>query len=333
MILMRALIIGIRGQDGTFLKSILVENGYAVFGVLRPLEKMAFGWQNDVSLSITQKGGEIEIDLADPNLCKEYLNLIKPDRIFHLAAEHGPSLEMAEVEKYKSQEMYNCHAALTRNLLEWIKENRKSKLVVALTSQMYTPSLRIHKINENDVYAPQNLYAKTKLDGFDLIKKYRQEYDLFAVGLILFNHTSEIAKPSYLFNMLAQQLIEFRNQERKHIIVQNALQKIDICDASEVCDAIYKSIEYKLPKDFVISSGELSSIESIILEAAQILKIQVKKENIHSLQNQKDITSICGDPAEVFKHLNWKARKNPAQILAEMTNFKTSDRAILRKNL
>ena len=331
---MRALIIGIRGQDGTFLKKILVRNEYSVFGVLRPVAHMGLNWQNDVIQSMTKKqqDRDIEIDLADSNLCNEYLNLIKPDRIFHLAAEHAPALEMASAENNKSQEMYKCHVALTQNLLEWVKLHTKTRLVVALTSQMYSTSLFHNKITEKNIYAPQNLYAKTKLEGFNLLKKYRQEYGLFANGLILFNHTSAIAKPTYLFGEIAQQLVDFKNQERQYINIQNALQKIDICDASEVCEAIYRSIEYDFPKDYVISSGKINSIESIIIEAAQLLKMEFSKKNIRSLQKKKKFAYIHGDPTEAFKHLNWKAQKTPAQILRDMVNFIISNQSALEKN-
>jgi GDPmannose 4,6-dehydratase len=331
---MRALIIGIRGQDGTFLKKILVRNEYDVFGVLRPGAHMGSNWQNDVTQSITKKQLEkdIRIDLADSNLCNEYLNLIKPDRIFHLAAEHAPASEMASVENNKSKEMYKCHVTLTQNLLEWVKLHTKTRLVVALTSQMYSPSLFQNKITEKNIYAPQNLYSKTKLEGFNLLKKYRQEYGLFANGLILFNHTSAIAKPTYLFGEIAQQLVEFKNQERQYIYIQNARQKIDICDASEVCEAIYRSIEYDFPKDYVISSGRINSIESIIVEAAQLLKIEFSKKNICSLQKKKKFAYIHGDPTEAFKHLNWEAQKTPAQILRDMVNSIISNQSAFEKN-
>jgi GDP-D-mannose dehydratase len=66
---MRALIIGIRGQDGTFLKKILVRNEYSVFGVLRPVAHMGLNWENDVIQSMTKKqqDRDIEIDLAKNN--------------------------------------------------------------------------------------------------------------------------------------------------------------------------------------------------------------------------------------------------------------------------
>jgi GDPmannose 4,6-dehydratase len=317
---MRALITGIKGQDGTFLKNILNENGFDVFGVARPKVSMTFGWRNQFSLLNSQNGGDIEMDLSDSSLCKEYLDIIKPNRIFHLAAVHGSSVEMETTEKSRSDEMYSCHVTVTRNLLEWVKKNRESKLALALSSQMYTPSPSLHKINENDFYEPQNLYGRTKLEGFNLLKKYREESNLFAVGLILFNHTSAISKPSYLFNSLANQLSEFKSYKREKIIIQNAFQKIDMCDASEVCEAIFQALEHNVPEDFVISSGELKSIESIILEAATLLNIKIKKKDIHSIQSSRETVSICGNPTKAFKKLNWKVRKSPAQILAEMTN-------------
>jgi len=332
---MRALITGISGQDGTFLKKILVRNEYDVFGVLRPTSQMGSNWQNDLTRYLTNRQPErnIEIDLADPNLCNEYLNLIKPDRIFHLAAEHAPASEMASAENEKSQEMYKSHIALTQNLLEWIKSHTRTRLVVALTSQMYSPSLLQHKITEKSIYGPQNLYARTKLEGFNLLKKYRQEYGLFANGMILFNHTSAIAKPTYLFGQIARQLVDFKNQERKYITIQNAQQKIDMCDASEVCEAIYRSIEYDVPQDYVISSGRINSIESIIVEAAQLLQIELSKKNICSLQKKKKFAYIYGDPTEAFKHLNWKAQKTPPQILRDIVNSIISNKSELKKKL
>jgi len=326
---MRALIIGISGQDGFFLKKILVNNGYEVFGVVRPLAQLNVNWQTDIINSLTIKGFKnvLEIDLSDSKLCNEYLNLVKPDRIFHLAAVHAPATEMLLLEKSKSQEMYRCHFTLTKNLLDWVKLHTKSRLAVALTSQFYRPHLFRHKITEKNVYKPQNLYARTKLEGFNLLKKYREEYGLFASGLILFNHTSAMAKTKFLFGDLAQQIVEFKNHKRNSITIQNALQKIDICDASEVCEAIYRSIEHDFPSDYVISSGKVHSIESIIISAAQLLNIGITKKNIYSMHKKRNFTYIYGDQTKTYKLLNWKAQKSPAQILEDMVNILISNQS------
>jgi len=332
---MRALITGIGGQDGTLLKSILLQKNFAVFGVLRPKKQIELNWKNSLIRSLIEKNQEIdiEIDLSDSKLCNTYLNITKPDRIFHLAAVHAPAIEMKSIENRKSHDMYKCHVAITQNLMEWVKLNKQTRIVVALTSQMYSPSKFFHKITENNSTLPQNLYAKTKLEGFTILKKYRQEFGLFANGLILFNHTSAIAKPNYLFSEIARQIVEFKNKEKTHITIQNALQKIDMCDASEVCDAMYRAIESDFPKDYIISSGKLKSIESIIVEAAHLLKIELSKKNIISLQKQKKSNYTYGDPTKAFRELGWRATKTPAQILGEMVSFYISNGDSWNKNI
>lgn len=321
---MRALIVGISGQDGIILSNLLYSKGYKVFGTQIQAEKKT----NAGSLSkISKYEAQVsETDLSIPSTCAEYLDSVKPDVIYHLAAVHGSSSNMNFVENNDSNKMIKCHVDLTKNLLDWQKINSKARLCLALTSQMYSPTAENYEINLNSEFNPQNFYAETKLQGFNTLKFYRQKYKLFSVGLILFNHTSIHAKNDFLFKILARQILDFSEKSQPNIVIRDANQKIDISDAFEVCDAIYRASEYQFARDFIISSGKAKSIMEIILGACHLLNIKIKEGDIISTQPNKNSNCLIGDTYGAEENLNWRASKDPAEILANMIRYEAISR-------
>jgi GDPmannose 4,6-dehydratase len=313
---MRALIIGISGQDGTILTNLLFEKGYEVFGTQITSTRIKDEYnQSKIYIS---KAKISEIDLSISEICFNYLNSVKPDVIYHLAAVHGSSSQMSLIEKNNSNQMYNCHVELTKNLLKWMKSYPEVRLCLALTSQMYTPTHSNYKIDLNSEFNPQNYYAETKLEGFKSLKYYRNKFNIFATGLILFNHTSIYAKNDYLFKQLARQIVKFKENGQPSIFIRDANQEIDISDAFEVCDAIYLASQYKSARDFIITSGKLKSIEQIIIEACDLSSIKIQRSDIVSSEPYKKSFSSVGNPIDALHHLDWRARKDSSEILAEM---------------
>jgi GDPmannose 4,6-dehydratase len=82
-----ALITGITGQDGSYLAELLLKKNYNVFGLVRP----------NFSISDTKKTWRLKNCLKDIKLYKKSLfdegsikalvRKVKPDEIYHLAAQ------------------------------------------------------------------------------------------------------------------------------------------------------------------------------------------------------------------------------------------------------
>ena len=82
-----ALISGITGQDGYFLSQLLLEKGYDVHGIIRRNRSMSKG---NLSLLDKQVLDRIKIhygDLTDANFLSKLLKTVKPDELYHLAAQ------------------------------------------------------------------------------------------------------------------------------------------------------------------------------------------------------------------------------------------------------
>ena len=84
------------------------------------------------------------------------------------------------------------------------------------------------------------------------------------------------------------------------------------------------SIEAEIPKDYVISSGELVSIRTIITEAAKILKMNINEAKITSTSSRQQANKLVGDPALIYKDLGWKPKIKSSELLANMVEYENS---------
>jgi GDPmannose 4,6-dehydratase len=321
---MRALIIGISGQDGTILRNMLRQKQVTVYGTRLP---KGLDTEKSLSNNHTDQEGAIisEVDLVDRKQCFNYLDSIQPNRILHVGAVHGSSVDMKQVETENAKRMHDCHVLITHNILEWLRTNRSVRLGVALSSQMYPINPISYAINEESILGPQNYYARTKFEAFKLIQQYRETFNLFAIGYILFNHTSIYSKPNFLFNNLAKQIYQYEKSDNYKIVIADANQSIDISDAFEVCEAMIQALEFKIPEDYVIASGKCEKIYKIIQEAGHARGLNISVDDIISSNASSDDFYICGNTARIKRNLGWVAKKSPAQILLDLVKKEVLD--------
>ena len=93
----RALITGIRGQDGAYLARLLLEKGYEVYGADRR-SGAGSNWRM-AELGITDKLQILFMDLLEMTNIMRTIETIKPDEVYNLAAQSfvSPSFEQPMV--------------------------------------------------------------------------------------------------------------------------------------------------------------------------------------------------------------------------------------------
>ena len=80
-----ALITGITGQDGSYLAEFLLEKGYEVHGIIRRASL-----PNTARIEHLMAAGSIRLhegDLSDSSSLLRVINIVRPDEIYHLAAQ------------------------------------------------------------------------------------------------------------------------------------------------------------------------------------------------------------------------------------------------------
>jgi GDPmannose 4,6-dehydratase len=304
------LITGIHGQDGQIISNKYGSIGERVFGISR----------HDASHPKLANIQIEKIDIGDTAAFTHYLNELKPHKIFHLAASHANSTQMQLHGEKAEFEMNSVHVAATRNLLEWMKSNPdiETRLVVALSSQMYTAHEAMKYIDEQSPTNPSTKYGKTKSRAYELVKSYRQNYGVYASGAILFNHASRYSKKDFVLNALANQIFGVITEDSNQVELRDFEAKLDISAAENVCNAMVNILNLEEPEDFVLANGIESSLRDITTDCLEYYNVTRRIELISTNRNQDSKQTLVGNSQKAQNKLNWKPNQDPLEILVDL---------------
>src|SRR5215210_6895558 len=181
----RALITGITGQDGSYLAEHLLDLGYEVHGLVR---RVAL---EDPARRFTRLAHLLDRIKIHPASLESYASLFgifsknEFDECYHLAAQSFVAESFAD-----GFSTLNANINGTHYVLAALREIQpRCRFYFAGSSEMFgkveeTPQ------RETTRFHPRSPYGISKVAGFELTRNYREAYQMFCVGGILFNHES-----------------------------------------------------------------------------------------------------------------------------------------------
>ena len=179
----KALVIGCTGQDGSLISKSLLNNGFDVFGTSRNPKNTI---NNHLSLKISNNIRLEELDICNTEAIEKLIHKIAPIEIYHLAAESSVGISFnTPITSFDSI----CKSSVS--LLEASKQlNFDGKLFFAGSSEIFGNTT--YKATLNHTLNPKSPYAIAKTASMQLVKLYRELYNLKAVTGVLFNHESHL---------------------------------------------------------------------------------------------------------------------------------------------
>ena len=123
---------------------------------------------------------------------------------------------------------------------------------------------------------PQSPYAISKLYAHWITINYRNSYDLFATNGILFNHESPLRGETFVTRKIVKGLVRIKFQKQNILYLGNLSAKRDWGHAEDYVQAIWKIMQYKIPSDFVISSGNQYSVKEFIQKVSNQLYLWLR---------------------------------------------------------
>lgn len=250
----KALITGITGQDGSYLSELLLKKGYEVHGIIR--RSSSFNTQR-----IEHIFDQLNLhygDITDPLSIDNIIQKIKPDEIYHLAAQSHVKVSF-ELPLYTAQ----TDAIGTLNILESMRKHCPfSKFYNASTSELFGKVQEIPQ-KETTPFYPRSPYGVSKLYSFWIVKNYRESYNLFAVNGILFNHESERRGSTFVTKKITEGLINYL-KNGKPFYLGNLNAKRDWGYAPDFVEGMWLMLQQKNPEDFILSTGENHTIKDFI---------------------------------------------------------------------
>jgi GDP-4-dehydro-6-deoxy-D-mannose reductase len=300
---MRVLITGITGFAGSHLAEyILAEHpGVRVFGLVRWRSRM------DNILAVQDKVELHEADLKDIVSLKKALAEIKPDRIFHLAAQSFvPSSWKLPAETFA------INAIGQVNLFEAILDLKlEPKIQVAGSSEEYghvNPDEVPMK--ETNPLRPLSPYAVSKVAQDLLAYQYHKSYGMRTVRTRGFNHTGPRRGDVFVTSNFAKQIAEIEKGKRPPVLlVGNLDARRDFTDVRDMVRAYWLAADKGEDGEvYNIGSGKAMAMKEMLDKLLGLSKVEVKIRVDPARLRPSDVPILLADVGKFTALTGWTPR-------------------------
>jgi len=313
---MRVLITGITGFAGSHLAEFLIANhpDVKVFGIVRWRSRM------ENILPIRDNIELCEADLKDMVSLQACLAHVRPDRIFHLAAQ-----SFVPTSWKCPGETFAINATGQINLFESLLSLKQSPLVqVAGSSEEYGRVFPDEiPMKETNPLRPLSPYAVSKVAQDLLGYQYFQSYGLPVVRTRGFNHTGPRRGEVFVTSSLAKQIAAIEKGVKEPVIqVGNLDAKRDFSDVRDIVEAYWLSLEKGEPGEvYNIGSGVSRPIREVLDILLSLSKVNVRVEVDPQRLRPSDVPILLADSSKFVARTGWKPRFSFRQTLSDLLDY------------
>lgn len=314
----RALIIGVSGQDGSYLSELLLRKGYEVHGTGR--ETQTQNYSKLESLGLRDK---ITTHKVDPGVYDEVANVIetvKPGEIFHLAGQSSVSRSF--------KEPFETHQSIvesTLNILEFMRlHSRRTKLFFASSSECFGSTSVASDVG--DPFVLQSPYAVSKASGHWLVSSYRNNYGLYACSGILFSHESPLRGVDFVSRKIVSAAVQIAKGELAKLQLGDLSVRRDWGWAPEYVEAMWQMLQMDEPEDFVIGTGETNSLENFVEIVFSTVGLDWRDfvETNPSLCRANELRQSMACTKTTTQKLGWTAGMKMKQVIKKLVEHEQS---------
>ena len=337
---MRVLVTGITGFAGSHLAEYLLERGdVEVYGACRWRSRMdnlsdlaRRGRLNRRGVDALVKS-EAELrtmvdphavnllqgDMADPYQMRTLIEVIKPDRIFHLAAQSFvPTSWSAPAETFSINTLGQIH------LFEAVRAAGVDPLIqIAGSSEEYGLVYPDEvPIKENNPFRPLSPYAVSKVAQELLAYQYHQSYGLRTVVTRGFNHTGPRHGPVLSCSSFARQIAEIEAELSPPVLyVGDLTTKRDWVDVRDVARGYWLALEKGVPGEvYNIGSGTTRTIQSMLDTLLSQSSVEIKVRQDPARLRPSDVPILWADDAKFRAQTGWEPQIPFDQTMRDLLN-------------
>lgn len=306
----KALIIGAAGFVGNYLIDHIQKNCiWSIVVTKMPQEKILFD------------GIEIcDLDILDREAIVELLSRVRPDYIYHLAAQSSVGLS------WKNPDLtMDVNIKGTIHVLDAIRELDYKPRVLLIGSGEEYGHVKPEEVPivEDSVLRPGNLYAVTKACQNMVGKIYNDAYDMDIISVRAFNHVGPNQAPLFVVADFCKQVAEIEAGRREPVMkVGNLSAKRDFTDVRDVVQAYILLMEHgKSGETYNVGSGEAIQISEILEKIIAMSEVDIRVEIDKSRLRPVDVPIIEADVKKIFDCCGWKKTIDLETTLQETLNY------------
>ena len=311
----KALIIGIAGQDGSYLSEHLLSLGYEVHGLVR--RNSVCEHQESRVSHIEGKIHTYYGDLLDISSLEKAIREIEPDEIYNLAAQSHVRISF-DIPQFTVQ----TNALGVLNLLEVCRNFLpKAKIYQASSSEMFGNSVDDDNMQrETTIMKPVSPYGCAKLFGYNICQTYRKSYNMHICNGILFNHESPRRGSNFVTNKVVKGAVRIKLGLQDKLELGNMDSFRDWGHSKDYVRAMHSILNYDEAKDWVVSTMDTHSVRELCEYVFSKLGLNYKD---YVVQNEKflrpnELKYLKGDSSNIREKLGWKPEYTFEQMFDEM---------------
>ena len=315
-----ALILGANGQDASYLAELLIEKGYVVHGTIR---RNSVPESQTTRIQILRDTNQITLhymDLTDPISVESIINEIKPDEIYHLAAQSHVQISF-ELPKYT----LDVNSGGTLAVLEAVRKfSPKSKVYHAATSEMFGNSIDEDGYQrETTRLSPVSPYGCSKLYAHSLCHNYRNAYNMFICSGILFNHESPRRGINFVTNKVVLEAVKIKLGISNELVLGNLDAMRDWGHAKDYIEGMWRMLQHETPDDYVLATGISKSVRDLVNYVFGKLNLDPKKyvKSDVKFERAEELHFLKGDASKAKTILGWEPKYTFESMLDEMIEY------------
>jgi len=311
---LRALITGISGFAGSHLAEYCLNRGdIEVFGTIR--------WRSRTENidHIKNKVQLMECDIRDATSVLKVLEKVKPDLIFHLAAQ-----SFVPTSWHAPTETLITNIVGQVNIFEAVRElNLATRIQLACSSEEYGMVYEGEiPIKETNPLRPLSPYAVSKVTQDLLGYQYHESYDMFIVRTRAFNHEGPRRGEVFVTSNFAKQIAEIEKGEKEPVIKVGNLDAIrDFTDVRDTVRGYWLSLEKCEPGEvYNIASGKGTKIREMLNTLLKFSGVDVEIKRDPARMRPSDVQILVGDHSKFSKATGWEPKIPFEKTLEDLLN-------------
>jgi GDPmannose 4,6-dehydratase len=309
----RALIVGITGQDGSYLAQLLLAAGNEVHGTSRDAELARL--DGLLALGIRERVHLSSMSPTDFRSVVQTVERVAPDEIYNLSGQSSVALSFTQ-----PAETMDSIISGTLNLLEAVRLVRPSARLYNAGSSESFGDTQGRAADESTPFRPKSPYGVAKAASISLVATYRESYGLFAASGILFNHESPLRPARFVTRKITSTAVRIAQGSAEKLHLGSLAIRRDWGWAPDYVVAMRQILQQESPDDFVIASGVSHSLEEFVAAAFREVGLDWRDhvETDPALMRPADIAHSRGNAERAARYLGWRPKVEFSDIVARM---------------
>jgi len=305
----RALITGVTGQDGTYLRRQLSELGWEVHGLVRP------GYEGAVSdIAFLHP-----IDLLDGPSLEKVIFDTEPDYLFNLAAISSVAQSWESPVATGALNGLAPIAMMNAALRVQTTIGKTVRFVQASSSEIFGAARDVPQA-EATAIAPVSPYGTAKAYAHLTARVFRSR-GLFTSNCILYNHESPLRPEQFVTRKITAGVAKIARGKSDELLLGNLDAIRDWGWAPDYVDAMVRAATADDPDDFIVATGVSHSVREFVVAAFAAAGVSDWEQFVgidERFARPSDAPEMRGDPSHITDTLGWRSTKAFTDIVASM---------------